>query len=46
MALIERGKQTVLFMALDRLARNSVDGGRIIHMIDRGLIKSLKFLLV
>jgi DNA invertase Pin-like site-specific DNA recombinase len=27
----------------DRLARNSVDGGRIIHMVDRGLIKSLKF---
>jgi len=27
----------------DRLARNAVDGGKIIHMIDRGLIKSLKF---
>ena len=27
----------------DRLARNSVDGGRIIHFVDRGLIKSLKF---
>ena len=27
----------------DRLARNSVDGGKIIHMIDRGLIRSLKF---
>jgi DNA invertase Pin-like site-specific DNA recombinase len=27
----------------DRLARNSVDGGKIIYMIDRGLIKSLKF---
>jgi len=27
----------------DRLARNSVDGGKIIHLIDRGLIKSLKF---
>ena len=27
----------------DRLARNSIDGGKIIHMVDRGLIKSLKF---
>ena len=27
----------------DRLARNSVDGGKIIHFVDRGLIKSLKF---
>ncbi len=27
----------------DRLARNSIDGGKIIYMIDRGLIKSLKF---
>ena len=27
----------------DRLARNSVDGEKIIHMIDCGLIKSLKF---
>lgn len=29
--------------APDRLARNSVDGWKIIHMINRGLIKSLKF---
>jgi DNA invertase Pin-like site-specific DNA recombinase len=27
----------------DRLARNSVDGGRIIYLLDRGKIKSLKF---
>jgi len=27
----------------DRLARNSVDGGKIIHLIDQGKIKSLKF---
>jgi len=27
----------------DRLARNAVDGGRIIHLIDRGKIQSLKF---
>ena len=30
-------------MAPFRLARNSVDGGKIIHFVDRGLIKSLKF---
>ena len=27
----------------DRLARNAVDGGKIIHLIDKGVIKSLKF---
>src|SRR5688500_9127484 len=27
----------------DRLARNSVDGGRIIHLVDTGAIKHLKF---
>ena len=27
----------------DRLARNSIDGGRIIHMLDRKLIKDMKF---
>ncbi|MBI2411408.1 MAG: recombinase family protein [Candidatus Kerfeldbacteria bacterium] len=27
----------------DRLARNSVDGGRVIHLIDRGKICALKF---
>ncbi len=27
----------------DRLARNSVDGGRIIHSLDTGVIKDLKF---
>jgi len=27
----------------DRLARNSVDGGRIIHMLDTGKLKDLKF---
>src|SRR3989344_1092214 len=26
----------------DRLARNSVDGGKIIHLVDREVIKSLK----
>ena len=27
----------------DRLARNSVDGGKVIHLVDRGIIKSMKF---
>ena len=27
----------------DRLARNSLDGGQIIHLIDQGLLKHLKF---
>jgi DNA invertase Pin-like site-specific DNA recombinase len=27
----------------DRLARNSIDGGKIIHLVDQGKIKSLKF---
>jgi len=44
LAMIESGKADgILSWNPDRLARNSVDGGRIIHMIDRGLIKSLKF---
>ena len=29
----------------DRLARNSVDGGKIIHFVDRGLIRSSNFRL-
>ena len=44
LSLIERGRADgILSWNPDRLARNSVDGGKIIHMIDRGLIKSLKF---
>ena len=27
----------------DRLARNSVDGGKILYLVDQGIIKSLKF---
>src|ERR1039457_4246799 len=27
----------------DRLARNSIDGGRIIYLLDTGMIKTLKF---
>ena len=44
LALIERGKADgIISWHPDRLARNSVDGGKIIHFVDRGLIKSLKF---
>ena len=44
LSLIESGKaEGILSWNPDRLARNSVDGGNIIHMIDRGLIKALKF---
>ncbi len=42
--LIEKGKADgIISWHPDRLARNSVDGGKIIHFVDRGLIKSLKF---
>jgi len=44
LSLIEKGKADgVISWHPDRLARNSVDGGKIIHFVDRGLIKSLKF---
>ncbi|MBU1730062.1 recombinase family protein [Patescibacteria group bacterium] len=44
LSLIERGKADgIIAWHPDRLARNSVDGGKIIHFVDRGLIRSLKF---
>jgi len=44
LSLIERGKADgIISWHPDRLARNTVDGGQIIHLVDRGLIKSLKF---
>ncbi|PIU98759.1 hypothetical protein COS60_01375, partial [Candidatus Wolfebacteria bacterium CG03_land_8_20_14_0_80_39_317] len=44
LSLIEKEKADgIISWHPDRLARNSVDGGKIIHFIDRGLIKSLKF---
>jgi len=43
-SLIEQGKaQGILSWHPDRLARNSIDGGRIVYLIDIGKIKSLKF---
>ncbi len=42
--LIEQGKaEGILAWHPDRLARNSVDGGKVIFMMDQGLIKDLKF---
>ena len=41
---IEAGEaEGILAWHPDRLARNSVDGGRIIYMLDTGTIKTLKF---
>jgi len=42
--LLERGKaEGILSWHLDRLARNSLDGGKIIYLVDKGVIKDLKF---
>ena len=42
--LIEKGKANgILSWHPDRLARNSVDGGRIIYLIDTGRLSALKF---
>jgi len=44
LAGIEKGEaQGILAWHPDRLARNSVDGGRIIHLIDRGVLQTLTF---
>src|SRR3989344_8385330 len=44
LSFIECGKADgIISWHPDRLARNSVDGGKIIHFVDRGLIRSLKF---
>ena len=44
LAILESGKADgIISWHHDRLARNSVDGGKIIHFVDRGLIRSLKF---
>src|SRR3989339_726849 len=44
LSLIESGKADgILSWHPDRLARNPIDGGRIIYMVDTGKIKSLKF---
>ena len=44
LSFLESGKADgILSWHPDRLARNSVDGGKIIHLVDREIIKSLKF---
>ncbi len=41
---IEQGQaEGIIAWHPDRLARNSVDGGRIIHLLDRNRLKDLKF---
>jgi DNA invertase Pin-like site-specific DNA recombinase len=41
---IEKGEaQGVIAWAPDRLARNSMDGGKIVYLLDRGLLTDLKF---
>ncbi len=41
---VEKGKaEGVIAWHPDRLARNSVDGGRIIYLLDKGQLKDLKF---
>jgi len=41
---IEKGRaEGVIAWHPDRLARNSVDGGRIIYLLDKGQLKDLKF---
>ena len=45
LTMIERGEaDSILAWNPDRLARNSVDGGKIIYLLDCGHIQSLKFL--
>ena len=44
LAGIERGEaEGIITWAPDRLARNSIDGGQIIYLLDRGILKDLKF---
>ena len=44
LSMIERGDATgILSWHPDRLARNSVDGGRIIYLLDTGALQNLRF---
>ena len=44
MESVERGEATGLFAwHPDRLSRNSVDGGRLVHDLDTGKLRDLKF---
>jgi len=44
LSFIEKSKEEycILVWNLDRLARNSVDGGKIIYLIDRGIIEEIR----
>jgi len=43
-ASIEKNEaEGILAWHPDRLARNSIDGGQIIYLVDTGIIKELKF---
>ena len=44
LSFIEKSKEEycILVWNLDRLARNSVDGGKIIYLIDRGVIEEIR----
>lgn len=44
LARIERGEaHGIIAWHPDRLARNSIDGGRVIYLLDQGALKNLKF---
>lgn len=44
MRRIEAGEaRGIISWAPDRLARNSIDGGRIIYLLDQGILRDLKF---
>jgi site-specific DNA recombinase len=44
LAGIESGEaEGIVTWAPDRLARNSIDGGQIVYLLDRGVLKDLKF---
>lgn len=41
---IEKGEaEGIMAWAPDRLARNSIDGGHIVYLLDRGVLRDLKF---
>ena len=43
-SLLQKGKaDAILSWHPDRLARNSLDGGKIIYLVDKGVIKDLRF---
>ncbi len=44
MSLLQKGKaDAILSWHPDRLARNSLDGGKIIYLVDKGVIEDLRF---